>query len=536
MKKFKKLVLVLIILSLTFSLASCHGKKSLAPFEIPEEFDITEEYEITFWSKNDNNKYQQDIYRKAVADFEKIYPNIKVNMRMFSDYNEIYKNVITNIQTGTTPNVCISYPDHIATYNTGEEIVIPLDELLSDSAFGLGGSEIKFDAPTKDEIVSAFLEEGKIGEHYYALPFMRSTEACYINRDLVEKLGFTLPEKLTWDFIWDVSEAALEKNDDGTYKVNGQNVLIPFIYKSTDNMMIQYLAQSGAGYSNADGEIRLFNETTEEFLGKIAKHAESGSFSTFKISSYPGNYLNAGQCIFAIDSTAGATWMGAEAPNIDIAAENLVKFNIEVMSIPQKNPESPKMISQGPSLCIFNKADKAEVLASWIFTQYLLTNDVQIAYSTTEGYAPVTQKAQSSPAYIDYLSKAGEDNEEHYEVKIKATKILLENSGNTFVTPVFNGSAALRNAAGQLIENTANSVRRGETVDKAYIDKLYGDVSSLYHLDSLGAAENEGEDFTRNLGPLPAGSVWLIVALCTVWVAIIAYFIFMKIKNIKKTR
>ena len=42
----------------------------------------------------------------------------------------------------------------------------------------------------------------------------------------------------------------------------------------------------------------------------IADHAKTGAFSTFKISSYPANFLNAGQCVFAIDSTAGSTWMG----------------------------------------------------------------------------------------------------------------------------------------------------------------------------------------------------------------------------------
>ena len=109
-----------------------------------------------------------------------------------------------------------------------------------------------------------------------------------------------------------VSEAATAQNADGTYVVNGQNVLIPFIYKSTDNLMIQMLKQKNAGYSTADGSIELFNDTTTDLLYGIAGHVKSGAFSTFKISGYPANFLNAGQCIFAIDSTAGATWMGTD--------------------------------------------------------------------------------------------------------------------------------------------------------------------------------------------------------------------------------
>ena len=54
---------------------------------------------------------------------------------------------------------------------------------------------------------------------------MRSTEACYVNKDMVEALGFTLPETLTWDFVWQVSEAAAATlGDDGIYSINGQEV------------------------------------------------------------------------------------------------------------------------------------------------------------------------------------------------------------------------------------------------------------------------------------------------------------------------
>ena len=502
-----------------FGLTACHGSKEQASFAIPESFDTSRNYEITFWAKNDTNKRQTDIYKKAIEDFEKLYPNITVNLRLYTDYGKIYNDVITNIATNTTPNVCITYPDHIATYLTGTNVVVPLDELFTDANYGLGGSQVLFDSPSKDEIIPQFLEECSFAGHYYAIPFMRSTEACYVNKTYVEALGYTLPETLTWDFIWEVSDAATAKDADGNYLVNGQSVLIPFIYKSTDNMMIQMLKQKGAGYSTSAGEIKIFNDTTRELLYTIADHVKNGAFSTFKISSYPANFLNAGQCIFAIDSTAGATWMGTHAPLSDISEDVLVDFDTEVMMIPQFDPKHPQMISQGPSVCVFNKTDSQEVLASWLFAQYLLTNDVQIAYSETEGYVPVTAKAQNSAEYQDYLSRAGEDNNDYYDVKIKASKLLLDNVGNTFVTPVFNGSASLRDASGQMIENVAKSIRRKQTVDDAYLDNLFEDVSSLYRLDQIQASA-AGK---RELGPLPATATALLSTLGIAWIFIIAY-------------
>ena len=101
-----------------------------------------------------------------------------------------------------------------------------------------------------------FLEECVIDGEHYALPYMRSTEACYVKKTYVEALGYTLPEVLTWDFVWEVSEAAAQKDADGNYIVNGQKTLLPFIYKSTDNMMIQMLKQKNADYSTAAGEVK----------------------------------------------------------------------------------------------------------------------------------------------------------------------------------------------------------------------------------------------------------------------------------------
>ena len=112
MKKFVSLLLTVLVL---LSATACHGAKEQKVFEIPETFDTSWNYEITFWAKNDTNMTQVEIYKQAIADFQELYPNIIVNLRLYTDYSKIYNDVITNIATDTTPNVCITYPDHIAT-------------------------------------------------------------------------------------------------------------------------------------------------------------------------------------------------------------------------------------------------------------------------------------------------------------------------------------------------------------------------------------------------------------------------------------
>jgi len=511
----KSLCILLIVCLL---LTGCHGSVERKSFAIPDTFDTGRQFTVTFWAKNDTNINQVRVYEEAIRDFEALYPNITVNLRLYTDYGKIYNDVITNIATDTTPNVCITYPDHIATYMTGQDCVMPLDQLFAHEKYGLGGSELRYDGPDRSEMTEKFLDECYLNGAYYAIPYMRSTEACYVNKTFVEKLGYTLPEVLTWDFVWEVSRAAAKKNDDGTFALNGQKVLLPFIYKSTDNMMITQLKQLGADYSTAEGRIGLFGDTTADLLYTVSENTKAGAFSTFKISGYPANFLNAGQCIFAIDSTAGATWMGSDAPLVDIAEDKLQQFETAVMTVPQFDPDDPKMISQGPSMCVFNKEDPQEVLASWLFAQFMLTDKVQIGYAQTEAYVPVTEKARNNPDYQDYLSRSGEDNELYYKVKLDATKLLLDNTENTFVTPVFNGSASLRDAAGHLIESVTKSTRRKETVDQAYMANLFAETRSLYRLDQLTGAAGKA-----NLGPLPTEATALLTTLGATWLLIAAY-------------
>ena len=104
----KKIISIVLILLMLLSLTACHGAQEEKVFEIPEEFDTSRQFEISFWAKNDTNMTQVEIYKKAIEDFQTLYPNITVNLRLYTDYGKIYNDVITNIATDTTPNVCIT--------------------------------------------------------------------------------------------------------------------------------------------------------------------------------------------------------------------------------------------------------------------------------------------------------------------------------------------------------------------------------------------------------------------------------------------
>ena len=79
---------------------------------------------------------------------------------------------------------------------------------------------------------------------------------------------------------------------------------------------------------------------------------------------------------------------------------------------------------------------------------------------------------------------------------------------------MFNGSTALRNAAGQMIDEVVKDAHNGVIFDDAYFRDLSAEMTSLYRLDQI---QTNGS-WKQELGPLPRLSVLLLGGLGTVWV------------------
>lgn len=531
MKRFLGLLLIILNVCL---LCSCHGSLGEMELILPDEFDETQNYNISFWAKNDGNTEQVKVYNDAIARFEQIYPNINVEIRHFNSYPDIYRDVLVNIATKTTPNVCIAYPDHVATYKEGNNMVVDLATLLDHPSYGLGGKGLKYDGVTKDEIYEKFLLEGKVKDSYYTIPFMRSSEAVYINKDYVEALGHTVPDVLTWEWMWEMCIEALERKGDGTLPFQtSEDVLYPMIYKSTDNMYITMCKQMGIPISNEDGEVLLFSEETKQILLELGQKGRyditnkatgetkpESLFTTFTKVSYPGNFFNRWECLFAIDSTAGATWLGTDATSSDSASgadKSKPNFETVVRTVPQLDVNNPKMISQGPSICVFNKQNSQEVVASWIFAQFMLTNEVQLGYTKTEGYLPVTKRTTESEEFKKYLN-----DENEYKVKRDATKLVLDNINNTFISPVFNGSSDVRDAGAYLVEAVCGNNTRYKTY--AELEGLYTRCIDKYALQAI--IDGTGRESKKHISK---ESIIMLSVLGVTWVLLGTYVVYEKI-------
>ena len=135
------------------------------------------------------------------------------------------------------------------------------------------------------------------------------------------------------------------------------------------------------------------------------------------------------------------------------------------------NPDAPKVISQGPSLCIFKDENPQEVIASWLFVKFLTTTvEFQAEFSMASGYVPVLKSVAENPVYADFLNKAdGGDF-----ISALSAKICLEQEHAYYTSPAFNGSSAARDQVGLLMQSAFTSADNGNL--DALLDELFANA------------------------------------------------------------
>ena len=417
---------------------------------IPEEgFDTTKPVTIKFYHQM--GAALQEILNSAIADFNELYPNITVEHSSYGDYNGIRDQIKTEISVGNQPNLAYCYPDHISLYNIAGAVQT-LDSLI-DGQYG-------FTAEQKADFVSAYYNEGKaFGDgKMYSLPVSKSTEVLYYNETFFTENNLTVPT------TWEEMEAVCRKIKEI------DPTCIPLGYDSEANWFITMCEQYGSDYTSATGDNFLFdNETNQNFVKMFRTWYQEKLVTTEELSGgytsalFTGESDSGTRCYMCIGSTGGATYQQPNQTNGEY------EFEVGIATIPQVDPANPKVISQGPSLCIFKNADTQEVLASWLFAKFLTTDvNFQASVSMNNGYAPVIQSVKSNPIYADFLASASTANIQAY-----AVKVALDQANAYYVSPAFNGSSVARDQVGLLIQKCF--ALEGNDVDAA-IAKAFKDA------------------------------------------------------------
>ena len=431
MKKIVAFVLMVIMATTLFT--ACGGAPSYnANFNVPEGGYDGSEVEITFYHTMGLNL--STVLDEYIVEFNKIYPNIKVTATQEGGYDDVRKKISTELNVGGGPNLAYCYPDHVALYNvTGA--VIQLDNLINSTIPEIGLTQDQI-----NDFIPGYYNEGKqFGDNLmYCMPFSKSTEVLYYNKTFFDEHGLETPS--TWEQMKKLCQDIKAIDPD----------CIPLGYDSEANWFITMCEQYGYPYTTAEGNKNFKFDCPENqaFVKEFREWHKQGLVTTQTIY---GGYTSGlfieqegTNSYMSIGSSAGATH---QRPLIDESTGEY-PFEVGITTIPQVNPANPKVISQGPSVCIFGKENPQEVIASWLFVKFLTTNvQFQAKFSIASGYVPVLKSVADDPVYAAFIANADGGN----FISALSAKACLAQVDAYFTSPAFNGSSVAREQVEKLM-------------------------------------------------------------------------------------
>ena len=462
MKKFLVSMVLLLAMVLNLALLASCGPDIGGDVDL----DLTGVYDgsavtITFWhTMGQDNKI---LLEDAIARFNEKYPNIKVEHTSYGDYDKVFDQVRTKLSANKQPNIAYCYPDHVATYNKSYA-VITLDDLINNTnVIESTGETMGFTQAQLDDFIEGYYNEGKeYGDgKMYSLPFQKSTEVLYYNKDIFAKHGLEAPK--TWDDVENIIKVLKAEYPNST----------PLGYDSEENFFITLAAQYGYDYTSATGDHYTFvNDGNKAFVAKFAEWYQKGWMTTSALmgGSYTSDSFKkandeVGKIFMSIGSSAGARYQRPDKDN------DKYPFDVGIVPVPQVDANNPKVISQGPSICIFEDSNVQEVFASWLFVKFLTTDQqFQAQYSMKSGYVPVIKSVGETQIYKDYLNKA---NGGDFITSLVA-KVALEQENAYFTSPAFAGSAGARTEVGLLVQGVFSGFKLGQD-NSALINQKFQD-------------------------------------------------------------
>lgn len=421
--------------------AEAEAPKAVGNFEVPEVGYDGSEVTIKFYHTQ-GTKYT-DMMNNYIAAFNELYPNIHVECSSVGSYDDVRDQISTEITVGNQPNIAYCYPDHVALYNLAGAVAT-LDNLI-DSQIEItradGTTEILgLTEEQKNDFIAGYYEEGRqFGDGLmYSMPFSKSTEVLYYNKTFFDANGLTVPQ--TWDELKEVC-AKIKEIDPNS---------IPLGYDSEGNWFITMTEQYGSPYTSATGDHYLFdNETNRNFVKMFREWYQAGYLTTQSLyGAYTSGLFTVTEegktrSYMSIGSSAGATYQRPAK-----GEDGNYPFEVGIATIPQVSLDNKKVISQGPSVCIFKKANAQEVVASWLFVKFLTTSvEYQAEFAMASGYVPVLKSVSQNPAYAEFISKA--DGGDY--VAALSAKVCLEQEDAYYTSPAFNGSSTARDQVGTLL-------------------------------------------------------------------------------------
>ena len=316
---------------------------------------------------------------------------------------------------------------------------------------------------------------------FYNMDILRTAMPIYDSNITSDTEIHEFLKTMSWDTFMDLCEVINDNKADIFPTLE-----LPAFYDSDGNLIISKILQNNIGFSsideNGNGILDFNGVATDTFtpsasqtenynklislLTDLKEDFDKGLFSTKGVTDKYGSELFTNQkTIFSIGSSGGA---GYNFPQGD-------GFEVGICPVPASN-NNPLYVSQGPTLCLLNnyKVSSEEnaqmVKYAWKFLKFITNTEVNavLTVNGSEGYIPVRESSYDTGTFLNFMI----DGEDYAKT---ASTVIYDIAGHYFNTPVFTGSAALREYIGAALADTLNSKKSHMSPQEA-LDAAIGEI------------------------------------------------------------
>ena len=450
----KKLLFLFLTLAFSLALLGCNGGAKVSgsiaddnyTVETVENLNAQEFGSVKIVFRIPFGQKIQAIINEFIDEFETLYPSVDVELDVVGGYTECKDATVNDISGGKVPTLTVGYPDHFAEFLISKSL-ISLDKFIYDPNVGYTEDELADFLPDYITENRQFDNKGT----FVGLPYNKSTEALYYNKDFFDHFNLELPE--TWEDmealcaqILDIVNNQITDKDEfywlGDIKGNlAKGEFVPCLIDSGGNLFTTIIHQFGGKYTESiyksnglvdiqRGNLR-FHTSAEalEGLEYLQGLANKGYINMPDLmeKDFGSELFNQGKAVMNIGSTAGSSYY----------AESICTTGVGLL--PYKTSDRKAVIQQGTNICIFSKTTDLQKLAAWLFIKYMIEPENTCRLATATGYMPVRQSTYELPQYKSFLKGIELAARVH-----EATTQYTQKGYSFFVDAAWAGSSTVR--------------------------------------------------------------------------------------------
>ncbi|WP_413734605.1 ABC transporter substrate-binding protein [Sodalis sp. RH21] len=288
-------------------------------------------------------------------------------------------------KAGSPPALAIMSANYTVDLVLKNEI-LPMDELFKFAPDKQSASDF-----LHQNFFPAVQQNAQVMGRTYAIPFHNSTPILYYNQEMFDRAGIKAPPR-----NWDELVAIAKKLTD---KTKGQwGIMIPSTNDDYGGWMLSSLTHANGGSFTNDiypGEVYYNSASTRGAL-------QFWQNLVYRDEVMPAGVLNSKQISAAFFSgKLGMALLSTGA--LGFMRENTRDFTLQVAMLPAK--ERQAVIIGGASLVSFKGISDAQKQAAYDFMAYLVSPDVNGAWSRFTGYFAPRMAAYDTPAMKTYLAQ-----------------------------------------------------------------------------------------------------------------------------------